>query len=130
METKVIKLLGPKEVLLGAGLEQGVKLGQTFEIYEIGDEVFDPETKASLGTLEIIKGHVDVVHVQPKFCTARAATHTIQKKRYVSPLDSMFLDRVEHYEVEVDDGFRTGVKESFYDSRKYVKVGDLARLVQ
>jgi hypothetical protein len=44
--------------------------GQRFVIYQPGDDVLDPETKASLGKLEIVKGAVTAEHVQESMTIA------------------------------------------------------------
>lgn len=66
IQTKIARIHSDTEVILAAGSEQGVKEGMVFVIYELGDEIHDPETSESLGQLELVKGRVKVAHVQEK----------------------------------------------------------------
>src|SRR5260370_36133362 len=66
IQTKIARINSSTEVILAAGSRQGVKEGMVFVIYELGDEIRDPETGESLGRLELVKGRVTVAHVQEK----------------------------------------------------------------
>lgn len=68
----VAKIIDGFTVVLNRGAEHGVKIGDRFLIYGIGDEITDPETGESLGCLEIVKGIGSVSHVQEKICTVRS----------------------------------------------------------
>lgn len=58
------------KVVINAGSEKGIKIGQRFLIYALSDyEITDPDTGESLGHLEIVKGTGRVVHVQDKMST-------------------------------------------------------------
>jgi hypothetical protein len=70
IETKIAKIVSPTMVILAAGSEEGVKEGMEFLIYELGDEIRDPENGESLGRLELPKGRVRVQHVQDKMSFA------------------------------------------------------------
>lgn len=65
-EAKVIKVLDENTVVINRGSDNGVKLGQTYLIYGIGEELFDPETNESLGLLELVRGTGTPSHIQPK----------------------------------------------------------------
>ncbi len=67
---KVAHIVDETRVILNIGEKQGVKLNQIFLIYQEGDEVFDPDTKESLGKVELPKGRVVVEHVQEKMAIA------------------------------------------------------------
>lgn len=71
IQTKVARIDSDTRLILAAGRDKGVKEGMTFVIYELGDEIFDPETSRSLGRIEHIKGRVTVDHVQDHLCIAR-----------------------------------------------------------
>jgi len=75
-----------KKVTINRGSEDGINKGDRFLIYSIGEELFDPETKESLGMLEIVKGTGKVVHVQPRLATIEsdklsAPNKTVTKKK-------------------------------------------------
>ena len=57
------------KLVLNAGTNEKIKEGYRFLIYSLGEDVLDPDTKQSLGPLEIIKGTGVVVHVQEQICT-------------------------------------------------------------
>jgi hypothetical protein len=126
IKTKIAQILSPTRIVLAAGTEQGVEVGMEFIIYELSDPVYDPETKESLGELELHKGRVKVVHVQDKISTAV----TLKREAYYAPsfwriLGSMAPERIEEYEhLPIDQSSATATK---VDLR--VKVGDLIRSV-
>jgi hypothetical protein len=65
----VAYVMGDYKIVINRGVEQGVKVGDTYLIYAIGPEMIDPETDESLGALEIVKGRAVVRHVQEKVST-------------------------------------------------------------
>ncbi len=54
----VAKVLSDYQLIINAGSNDGVVIGDTFTIIEKGDEVFDPITGESLGDYELKKGVV------------------------------------------------------------------------
>lgn len=69
----VAKVLDEYTVVINRGSDDGIKQGQTFLIFSTGDEVVDPESKESLGLLELVRGRGSVTHVQPKMATIRSS---------------------------------------------------------
>lgn len=65
----VIHVSDMLSAVINKGAEQGVKPGDTYLIYSLGPEINDPETGASLGRLEIVRGRAIVRHVQEKMST-------------------------------------------------------------
>ncbi|WP_414470396.1 hypothetical protein [Methanobacterium sp. ACI-7] len=59
-------------VVINKGSEDGVKEGDVFVIYDEGEEIIDI-TGESLGTLEIVKGKVEVDHTAERYsiCSSR-----------------------------------------------------------
>ncbi|WP_234180017.1 hypothetical protein [Sphingopyxis sp. NFH-91] len=74
---RVASVIDDRRVVLNVGSNDGVKIGQTYLIYGIGQNVVDPETGEDLGTLELVRGRGKVEHLQPAMCTVRS---TMQKK--------------------------------------------------
>ncbi len=68
---KVVEILdGGYKLVINAGANQGIKSGNRFLVYTLSEhEIIDPDTKESLGYLEIVKGTGKVTHVQEKMCT-------------------------------------------------------------
>ena len=58
------------QVSLNIGAADKVSKGDRFLVYALSEhEIFDPDTKESLGFLEFVKGVGEVIHVQEKLCT-------------------------------------------------------------
>jgi hypothetical protein len=60
------------KIVLNKGEDDNIKLNQRFVIFGLGDEIIDPQTKRSLGRLEVVRGTVKVIHLQPKMATAES----------------------------------------------------------
>ena len=69
---KVAAIIDDTTLVLSVGSENGVREGQLFAIVTSHDEVQDPDTGASLGRWESVKGRVVVTHVQEAMATARS----------------------------------------------------------
>ena len=59
-----------KEVTINRGEGGGVAVGDTFNVYALGEELIDPDTKESLGREEAKVGRVKITQVNPKTSTA------------------------------------------------------------
>lgn len=68
---KVAKVTNAEELVLNAGQADKIQEGDRYLVYGIGEEIFDPDTKKSLGCLEVVRGTGKVVHVQERMCTIR-----------------------------------------------------------
>lgn len=86
-----------KKVVINAGRNDGIKLGDKFMIYSLGDEICDPITNDRLGVLEIVKGRGKAIHVQEKISTIesikvkKAGTKRIVYDSSGGPYGSNFL---------------------------------------
>lgn len=58
------------EVTINRGEGAGVAVGQVWNVFALGEELIDPDTKESLGREEIYVGKVRVVSLTPKTCKA------------------------------------------------------------
>jgi len=67
--TKVAKVIDEKSLVINRGSNDGIKKGDKFIIYHIGEEITDPDTGESLGSLEIISGTGIVTNVQDRIST-------------------------------------------------------------
>ena len=81
---KVAVVVSPSTIVINRGSEHGVRLGQRFLIYTIGEKVVDPDTRESLGRLELVRGTGKVVHLQERMCTVssdmkRPAGRTVRR---------------------------------------------------
>ena len=83
-EGRIIKVDGQR-AWINLGGAAGLKVGDTFDIYAIGEELIDPDTGAKLGADEKQTGSGQVTEIQEKFAiitftgTAKAKD-TIRKK--------------------------------------------------
>ena len=59
-------------VVINRGSEEGVKIGDRFMLYELSDEIIDPETNKAIGRLEIAKGTGQVMQVQEHISLVRS----------------------------------------------------------
>jgi len=65
-----------KEVTINRGEGGGVAVGDTFNVYALGEELIDPDTKESLGREEVKVGRVKITQVNPKTSTAEILDDT------------------------------------------------------
>ncbi|UWQ29242.1 hypothetical protein [Leisingera sp. M523] len=70
---RVVQVIDEWNIVLNKGARDGISEGQRFLIFELGDEIIDPENGESLGRLEVVKGRVEVIHVQNAMSTVRSA---------------------------------------------------------
>ena len=79
-QIKIAKIISTTELVINAGLNQNVNIGDKFQIIDkVGSKpVIDPDTGESLGTLDIIKGTVEVTAVYPNMSI-------VQSERTINP---------------------------------------------
>lgn len=129
---KVLKILDSYRVVINLGKDK-VKKGQKFIIYDEGEQVTDPDTKESLGKLEILKATVEIEHIQDRFSIAVSEGHTVTKRVYAPPwqyswASSLFGTTSEVVSEEVRDPLPIGSTELPPVDRT-IRVGDLVRSV-
>lgn len=73
---KVIELVDSSTIVINRGSADGIKIGDLYLIFQLGKELFDPDTNDSLGLLEVLRGRARVVHVQERIATLRGTTST------------------------------------------------------
>ncbi|MBA2441746.1 MAG: hypothetical protein H0V53_05000 [Rubrobacter sp.] len=72
VEGKVAKILGQGEIVINRGRGHGVRHGMVFEVFSPeGEEVWDPDTGETLGTVEDVKAKAEVTEVKEKLSVAR-----------------------------------------------------------
>ena len=69
---KIAKVVDEYTVILNRGSEDGVKPGQRFLVYHIGEEITDPDSNEFLGRLETVRGTGTVTYLQSKMATIRS----------------------------------------------------------
>lgn len=68
--TKIIKVVDNK-VFLTSGLEGIVKVDTIMNVYNVGNELIDPDTREALGVEEIQVGRIKITEIQPKYIMAQ-----------------------------------------------------------
>lgn len=92
MEAKVIKIVDDYKIAINKGSNDGIKKNDTFIIFEKGEELFDPDTKESLGYLEIPKLKMKVFNIQEKMSLLESAETTIETDRKVKRTIKKYSD--------------------------------------
>ena len=66
----VADIIDKYTLVINKGELDGVEEGMEFIVYEIGETIYDPTTKKSLGKIELVKGKVEISNVQEEMSTA------------------------------------------------------------
>ena len=68
---KVARVLNGQEIVINAGIVDGVTLGMDFNVMDTnGEDIRDPDTNEVLGSIERPKIRVRVIHAQEKLAVA------------------------------------------------------------
>ena len=59
-----------KQITINRGDGTDIAVGQIWNVFAVGEELIDPDTKESLGREEILVGKVKITSVLPKTSTA------------------------------------------------------------
>lgn len=65
-----------KQITINRGDGTGVQVGQLWNVFAVGEELIDPDTKESLGREEVLVGKARITNVQPKMSTAELLEDT------------------------------------------------------
>ncbi len=87
---KVVKISDENNIVINKGAADGVTLGNRFLIYSLGEELFDPDTKESLGTLEIVCGEGKPTHIQEHMTTVTSDRYETRKTKTIVKRNSFF----------------------------------------
>jgi len=116
---KVVKIISDEEIVVNAGYKQGIKKGQELEIFVPGEEVIDPDTGRSLGTLDTIKAYVTVRDVYENMCVCiNSETAT---RNFLNPFEGFTITKPKRLNVD-----STQISGGFKEDR-IIRVGDLVR---
>jgi hypothetical protein len=102
MDIKIAHVKDSYTLALNKGSLDGIKIGQRFLVYSIGEEIYDPDTKISLGKLEIVKGTGKVTHLQDHIATIssdmkESPTRVIRKPKIGSYYQSALAYALANY---------------------------------
>jgi hypothetical protein len=113
---EIIEILDDGRLVINRGSEHSIREKQNFLVYDLGDEIFDPKSKESLGILEITKG--------------RGAVESVQEKMSVLISNNIEYENEIIQEHTIFPSFSTGkknVKRSHIKPFKGVKIGDYVK---
>ncbi len=120
---KIVKIISEYKVVVNAGSNSFIKEGDILEVYQPGQEVTDPETGESLGTLDFVKAKLRVVDVFPKMCVCE------NRDTETSSLFSSFAQSLKYEEKLPLNVQTTDISGGYEGIDKKIKVGDLVRKV-
>ena len=78
---KIAKIQDKYRVIINKGAEDGVTKNMKFYAYEEGEEIIDPDTNNIIEREEILKAHLNVIHVQEKISTPIRKIREIPRQR-------------------------------------------------
>lgn len=120
-EPKIIKIISDMKVVVNLGSEDGIRNGTILEIYSPGEEVTDPDTGESLGTLDTIKAYIEVINVFPKMSICK---NNASREYNALAGITQALIQTKTLPLDVDKTEITGGINNF---DKIIHVGDLVR---
>ncbi len=104
------------KLIINKGSNDSIKMGELVLVYEIGEEILDPETGISLGKVELVKGRGKVIHVQENMATIESIEKEYQIVR-LNPMYTAFSNKNKEQ------------KETVYLPFDNPKVGDLVKKI-
>ena len=117
---KIVKIISEYKVVVNAGSNSYINEDDTLEVYQPGQEVTDPDTGESLGTLDFVKAKLRVVDVFPKMCVCENRDR--EKKSIISLAQSLTYEEKLPLNVQTTD-----ISGGYEGIDKKIKVGDLVR---
>lgn len=116
---KIVKIISDYEVVVNCGFNHGIKKGDKLEVYILGEDIIDPDTKKSLGTLDTVKETLEVVNVFEKMCLCKSSQH--DKPTLAINVSSFLVSTPKRLNVD-----STQISGGLSDDTK-IKIGDLVR---
>lgn len=121
---KVVKIINEYMLVINVGTDDNFQIGDEFEIFEIGEQVFDEETNECLGTLDPIKAYIEIQNIYPKM-----AVCVNSKKQPHSPAMSVLVDITATMTSFTPQKLTVNVKDisGGLDDNRVISVGDRVR---
>lgn len=104
---RVIKVIDEYRLVINKGSDDGIMENNLFLIYHLGEELFDPDTKQSLGILELVCGEGKPEHIQAHLTTL------VTSKRKTKPSKKVVKHGGSGISAMIS-GFGSGVTEESY----------------
>lgn len=131
-EFKIVKILDEYNVIINAGANHNVKMGDTFQVLDKeGSKVIDPDTQEVIGRLDLIKATVEVTELHEKMCICSSRVIANYKSPFanlpaLTPISQKLLS-TEKEKLNVDLKQVTGGKRK---SNSKIKIGDTVKLLK
>lgn len=116
---KIVKIISDYQIVVNGGFEHGIKKGDILEVYILGDEIIDPDTKESLGTLDTVKETLKVINVFQKMCVCI-------NSQYDQPILALNMSSILGPKTKRLNVDSTQISGGLSDDTK-IRVGDLVR---
>lgn len=123
----VVSIPNVYSIVINAGEQLGIQVGDYFEVYGKSEEVIDPATKESLGTLDYVKAKVEVVTCYDKMCICENIVRTPGSMGLALLSITAMLGSSERKALNVDEN-DIGSHIDEYDAP--IKIGDYARHIK
>lgn len=116
---KVIKIINAYSIVINGGSNNELHLGDEMEVFVKGEEILDPDTNESLGTLDYIKSRIEIATLLPKMSICK----NYKVSAFIITLADSLSKKTEQA-LNIDSTEISG--EYFTDSTK-IKIGDTVR---
>ena len=126
IEGKIAEIIDTYTVVINRGHEHGVEEGMRFIIYELGNEIKDPDTKESLGTFEHVKAKVEATNVNERFSTAKTYEADTRPTNAIIAIMGMYAEQRVSRELPLGDEAKDRLPKHPITQ---VKVGDPVRQI-
>lgn len=90
-DIKVAKVIDEYSFVINKGKDYGLKDGQRVLVYELGEDIIDPDTKDVLTQLEIVKGTGKILNCQDKIATVKSTMVSDPKRTIIKKSSSNSL---------------------------------------
>ncbi|MBO0475093.1 hypothetical protein JZO86_15430 [Enterococcus ureasiticus] len=127
-EASVIKIIDQYKIVINKGIEHEVTAGDIVEVFEIGEEIIDPTTSRSLGTMDIIKDELLVTTVYPlmSICEKEKLVRNSTQNSLAAVTTNIFgTSETEPQKIKIDPEEISG---GFEDSDTTIRIGDPVRI--
>lgn len=116
-EFKVVKIIGDTALIINAGENDGVNIGDEVEIRSEGEDIIDPDTNENLGHYDVLKDTLKVIEVYDKMCVC-------ETKNISNIINASVLFKTEQKKLNVLPA------EISSSGSKIIRIGDRAILLE
>ena len=91
-ETKIIKIINDSLVVLNKGSKDGVKIGDKYYLYYLGEEdIIDSDTGHNYGKIEYVIGKGTITHVQGNMSQLESITKEVKNNKKIVRTNSPLM---------------------------------------